>query len=166
MEKKNKVRLWKLHLMKFYLDTSIFGGLFDEEFEKDTAEFFKYVEESNAQIIYSDVTITELEGAPKDVKDLIKKLIEDKKISITRVNVNNEAEILAKKYIEEGALTKKCEEDATHIALASIHGEIDALVSWNFNHMVNFIRIKQYNHINQKLGYKDIDIRSPKEITP
>jgi predicted nucleic acid-binding protein len=150
--------------MKFYLDTSVFGGLFDEEFKKDTSAFFKYMEESNAQIIYSDITITELEGAPKNVKDVIQKLEEDEKINIIRINLNDEAGILAKKYIEEGALTKKCEEDAIHIALASIHGEIDALVSWNFKHMVNFIRIKQYNYINQKLGYKNIDIRSPKEI--
>jgi predicted nucleic acid-binding protein len=150
--------------MKFYLDTSIFGGLFDEEFEKDTTAFFKYVEESSAEVFYSNITIRELEGAPEIVKGMIQELEEAKKINITRINVNDEAEILAKKYIQEGALTKKCEEDARHIALASIYGGINALVSWNFRHMVNFIRIQQYNYINLKLNYKSIDIRSPKEI--
>jgi predicted nucleic acid-binding protein len=152
--------------MKFYLDTSVFGGLFDKEFEEDTANFFKYVEEINAEVFYSNVTIRELEGAPNKVKDLIKQLEEDGKIKITRINTNDEVETLAKNYIQEGALTQKCEEDARHIALASIYGGINALVSWNFKHMVNFIRIQQYNYINIKLNYKSIDIRTPKETIP
>lgn len=39
------------------------------------------------------------------------------------------------------------------------------MVSWNFRHMVNFFRIKQYNSINLKFGYQTIDIRTPKEVT-
>ena len=152
--------------MKFYLDTSVFGGLFDKEFEEDTTKFFKYVEEINAEVFYSNITIRELERAPNKIKDLIKKLEEDGKIKITRINTNDEVETLAKNYIQEGALTKKCEEDARHIALASIYGGINALVSWNFKHMVNFIRIQQYNYINIKLNYKSIDIRTPKETIP
>jgi hypothetical protein len=77
--------------------------------------------------------------------------------------MNDEAEILAKRYIEEGALAEKCENDARHIALASIYG-VNALISWNFKHMVNFTRLQQYNSINLRLGYRLIDIRSPKEI--
>ena len=152
--------------MKFYVDTSIFGGVFDEKFKEDTIAFFKYIEASNAAIIYSNITIKELGKAPKQVKELVQALEETEAINISRINMNNEAEVLAKNYIEEGALTKKCEEDARHIALASIYGGINALVSWNFKHMVNFIRIQQYNYINLKLGYKNIDIRSPKEIIP
>jgi len=149
--------------MKFYLDTSVFGGIFDKEFEYDTAKFFKYVEEIKAEIIYSNIVIRELEKSPEHVKNIIQVLGEEKKINIRRININDAAEDLAKTYIKEGALTKQCEEDARHIALASIYDEIDVLVSWNFKHMVNFMRLKQYNSINSRLGYKDIDIRSPKE---
>ena len=42
--------------------------------------------------------------------------------------------------------------------------EVDILVSWNFKHIVNVKRIRGYNAVNMKLGYKTIDIRSPKEI--
>lgn len=52
------------------------------------------------------------------------------------IKTSQEANILASSYIEEGALTKKCENDARHIALASVYGGVRALVSWNFNHMV------------------------------
>ena len=78
--------------------------------------------------------------------------------------MDQEAEVLARNYIKEGALTEKCKNDARHIALASAYGGINVLVSWNFKHMVNFRRVQQYNSINLKLGYKDIDIRSPKEM--
>lgn len=149
--------------MKFYLDTSVFGGIFDKEFEYDTAEFLKYVREIRAEVIYSNIVVKELEQSPEHVKNVIQLLEVEKKINTRRININDAAENLAKTYIEEGALTEKCEEDARHIALASIYDEIDILISWNFKHMVNFMRIKQYNSINLRLGYRNIDIRTPKE---
>jgi hypothetical protein len=51
----------------------------------------------------------------------------------------------------------------SHCALATIH-KADVLVSWNFKHIVNVIRIRGYNAVNMKLGYPTIDIRSPKEL--
>ena len=151
--------------MRFYIDTSVFGGVFDNKFKEDTTAFFDYIGESNAELIYSNITIRELEGAPKKVKQLIQELEDVGEIKVKRININDEAEILARNYIEEGALSEQCEEDARHIALASVYG-VNALVSWNFKHMVNFIRIQKYNYINLKLGYRSIDIRSPKEIIP
>jgi len=71
--------------------------------------------------------------------------------------------LLASRYISEGALTAKLYSDAQHIAIATIL-KVDSLVSWNFRHMVNFFRIKQYNAINLKFGYQIIDIRTPKEV--
>ena len=71
--------------------------------------------------------------------------------------------LLAERYIDEGVLTQKFVSDAQHIAMATIL-KVDSLVSWNFKHMVNFFRIKQYNSINLKFGYQTIDIRTPKEI--
>lgn len=51
----------------------------------------------------------------------------------------------------------------TTIAAATIL-KADALLSWNFKHMVNFFRIRQYNGINLKHGYSELDIRSPREV--
>ena len=82
------------------------------------------------------------------------------------IEIDEEGEALAKVYIQEGVLSKKCENDARHIALASVYGGVKALVSWNFKHMVNFRRQEQYNQINARLGYKDMNIRTPKEMLP
>ena len=151
--------------MKFYIDTSVFGGYWDEEFKEDTRAFFEYVSNNNEELVYSDITEEELIGAPQRVRELEKKL-EEQGISMKLIEIDEEGEALAKVYIQEGVLSKKCENDVRHIALASVYGGVKALVSWNFKHMVNFRRQEQYNQINARLGYKDMNIRTPKEMLP
>ena len=61
-------------------------------------------------------------------------------------------------------MTIKSYNDALYIALATLNNA-DVLSSWNFKHIVNLDRIKLYNNsINLRLGYKIIEIRSPREI--
>jgi hypothetical protein len=50
-----------------------------------------------------------------------------------------------------------------HIAISTIY-QVDVLASWNFKHIVNLNRIRLYNAINLKNGYKMLEIRSPREI--
>ena len=71
--------------------------------------------------------------------------------------------MLGDTYIAENVVGKTSREDCFHIALVTIH-KADILVSWNFKHIVNVMRIRGYNAVNLKLGYSTIDIRSPKEI--
>ena len=40
----------------------------------------------------------------------------------------------------------------------------DILASWNFKHIVNISRIRGYNGINIKNGYRMLEIRTPREI--
>ena len=70
---------------------------------------------------------------------------------------------LADKYIIEGVVGKKSCADCFHIALATLN-HADVLVSWNFKHIVNYKKIRSYNAINYKFGYKILDIRRPREI--
>lgn len=82
---------------------------------------------------------------------------------IIGIAINDEAIELAETYIKEGALTNKSYNDALHIALATLNNS-DVLASWNFKHMVNLERIRLYNSINLRLGYRLIEIRTPREI--
>ena len=50
-----------------------------------------------------------------------------------------------------------------HIAIATIYNA-DVLASWNFKHIVNLNRIRLYNSINMRIGYKILEIRTPREI--
>ncbi len=147
--------------MKFYVDTSVWGGFADAEFAEWTLPFFQQAAEGRFTIVLSDVTIRELQRAPEHIRDLPTTI---KPEYIELVTVTDEQIKLAEKYVQEGALTPKYELDAYHIAIASVL-KVDSLVSWNFKHMVNFFRIRQYNSINLKYGYSIIDIRTPKEVT-
>jgi hypothetical protein len=146
--------------MKFYVDTSVWGGHEDEEFEEWTVPFFEQSRQGKFSIILSDLTLRELTPAPERVRKLTE-TIPEKYLELT--SLTQEVELLAEHYINEGVLTPKFINDAQHIAMATIL-KVDSLVSWNFKHMVNFFRIKQYNSINLKFGYQTIDIRTPKEV--
>jgi hypothetical protein len=37
-------------------------------------------------------------------------------------------------------------------------------MSWNFKHIVNLDKIREYNAINLKLGYVMLEIRNPKDL--
>lgn len=93
----------------------------------------------------------------------VKSLLADNIVEAEQVDISNEALELAELYIQEGALGEKSVDDARHIALATVEG-VSALISWNFKHMVNFLKIRQYNSINLREGYRTISIHTPREI--
>ncbi len=110
--------------------------------------------------VISQTTLDELKNAPDYVK---LKLKEIPKEFIEILEPNNEIESLAKSYIEMKAIPEKCYDDATHIAF-STYSKVDFLVSWNFKHIVNVFRIQKYNAINLLMGYKILEIRTPREV--
>ena len=145
---------------KIYLDTSVFGGYYDAEFDEDTQLLFEKIYLGQFQVVYSSTTEDELLGAPENVKQLLPGISDSLK---TRIELTEEAVNLADTYLAENVVGRTSRSDCFHIAMATIYG-VDILVSWNFNHIVNYKRIRGYNAVNMKLGYKTIDIRSPKEI--
>ncbi len=145
---------------RIYIDTSVFGGYFDVEFEKFTKPLFDRIRNRELKIVYSSVTEDELANAPEKVKELIRKLPAE---IVDFVDVDEDVIDLATAYITENVVGKTSFDDCLHIALATIH-KADCLVSWNFKHIVNIQRIRGYNSVNIKLGYATIDIRSPREL--
>ena len=145
---------------KFYFDTSVFGGIYDKEFEEETLQLFERVKLGKIVCMYSDLTETELLNAPENVRTYFKNLPRE---NIERVIVSAEIIELATKYIEEKVVGKTSFDDCLHIATATIY-KADILVSWNFKHIVNVYRIRGYNSINLRMNYIPLEIRSPKEI--
>ncbi|MBK8391302.1 MAG: PIN domain-containing protein [Saprospiraceae bacterium] len=145
---------------RLYLDTSVFGGLYDEEFQEITKPLFERIEKSEFEIIFSNITEQELENAPQIIKSSINLLPQN---STLLIKSDLEAAQLAKKYIDEKVVGPTSYADCLHIALATIHNA-NILVSWNFKHIVNVVRIVGYNSVNIAEGYKPIDIRSPREL--
>ena len=72
---------------------------------------------------------------------------------------------LASAYISENILGKASEGDALHVAAATV-ANADLILSWNFKHIVNYDRIRGFNGVNLKYGYKAMSIISPMELDP
>jgi hypothetical protein len=80
------------------------------------------------------------------------------------LEVGDEALDLLGSYQMREVIGDKYRNDVLHIALATV-AEVDILVSWNFKHIVHFDKIRRFNAINSELGYKHLDIHSPREVT-
>ncbi len=146
--------------IRIYADTSVFGGFFDTEFDKETKLLFDKILKGEFKLIISDLTQNELIKAPDNVRNLIMDL---NIMDVEVIKISNEEINLAKSYVSENVVGKTSFDDCIHIAAATINN-VDLLVSWNFKHIVNVMRIRGYNAVNIKNGYKTIDIRSPKDL--
>ena len=114
--------------MKFYVDTSVWGGFDDKEFREWTIPFFELAKQGKFTIVLSDVTIGELEKAPELIRELPTKIPSE---YLELVAITEEQLELADKYIQEGALSPKFHSDAQHIAISSIL-KVDSLVQLEF----------------------------------
>jgi hypothetical protein len=145
---------------RFYLDTSVFGGVYDSEFEEETTLLFEKIALGQVKCVYSNLTEKELSNAPERVRIFFSGLKNEHK---EKVEVTPDALKLAQTYVDEKVVGETSLDDCIHIALATLH-KVDILVSWNFKHIVNVYRIRGYNSVNLKLGYSTLEIRSPREI--
>ncbi len=145
---------------RIYIDTSVVGGFFDEEFKDDTIPLFQRLENGEIIFVVSDLLDLELINAPQKVRELLHNYSAEK---FNRIELTEEAILLADTYISEKVVGKTSLEDCRHIAMATIH-KVDVLASWNFKHIVNLDKIKGYNSVNLKSGYQMIEIRSPKDL--
>jgi hypothetical protein len=102
----------------------------------------------------------ELVLAPAHVRTLLQTVPPE---YIERITSTPEVVLLTTRYIDAKVVGKTSFDDCRHIAMATIY-KADALVSWNFKHIVNVARIESYNRINHVLGYPIIEIITPKTL--
>ena len=145
--------------IRVYCDTSVFGGVYDQEFDEVSAKFFREIEKGHFTLVTSAVVDAEIEAAPKKVRSLFEKFLAISEV----VKVTDKVLRLRDAYIEEGIVSANCSDDALHVALASV-SNCDLIVSWNFKHIVHFEKIPLYNAVNTLNGYLPIKIFSPLEV--
>lgn len=145
--------------IRVYTDTSVFGGVYDFEFAQRSREFFNQVWQGRIQVVVSTGVVDELEVAPNEVKSMWEEMLP----LIEVLPVTDEALSLQRAYLRAGILTPKWDQDALHVAMATISG-CAMIVSWNFRHIVNYRKIPLYNAINVVEGYGPIAIYSPQEV--
>jgi hypothetical protein len=104
--------------------------------------------------------LRELEPAPVEVRKVLDRL---SWASIEDVPITPEVTALSNAYLAEGVVGPRSLDDAGHVAAASI-ARADAIVSWNFKHIVHIDRIKGYQRVNLLRGYGIPTILSPREL--
>ncbi len=126
-----------------------------------TLNLLEEVKKGKYDVFISEVVIREINRAPEAKARSLAALINE--LDLGDLHINNDSLGLAKKYIEAGIIPVKYEDDALHIAVASVNN-LDAIVSWNFAHIVKLKTKREVIGINIINGYKEIEICSPPEV--
>ncbi len=83
--------------------------------------------------------------------------------SVALLDATEEAQELAQRLIESGAIPKTAAEDAAHIAIAVTNGA-DYLVTWNCRHIANATMRSQIETTCRNAGYAPAVICTPDEL--
>ncbi len=150
-----------------YLENSIFGFYYDERPEnssktKATKILFEQIKGGLFEAFTSPLTIKELSAAPEAVKNKLLALIEDYGVKVIDID-GDELESLVKQYMNERIVPEEFEDDARHVAYATIL-RVDILVTFNLEHIANEWSARKFNAVNLKEGYSAIIIRTPEEV--
>ena len=144
---------------RIYADTSVFGGVFDVEFENVSEKFFNQIKENQFSLVTSALVQEEILGAPQKVIKFFDSILPFAEI----IDITAEALKLREGYLKADIVANKYSNDALHVALATVTN-CKIIVSWNFKHIVHFKKIPLYNAVNILQGYNQIAIYSPLEV--
>ena len=149
-----------MKIPRIYLDTSVFGGCFDEEFAKESRRLIEEIKAGRFWLLISRAVVSELEGAPAEVQKMLADIPANR---IEPLAPSPEVKALQQAYLEAEVVGPASATDAEHIATATV-ARADMIVSWNFKHIVHYEKIEGYLSVNRRLRYGEIGIYSPKQV--
>ncbi|MFC1527083.1 hypothetical protein ACFL6X_09790 [Candidatus Latescibacterota bacterium] len=150
---------------RYYLDTSAFGGLVDDEDAvrvQATQRLFGLLADGRIEAYMSVVVLEELAEAPMTVQERLASALA--LVGQPVLQETEECRAFARVLVEKGAFTSRYLDDARHVAVAVLN-DLDAVISWNFKHLVNPVRRRAIQAACIMEGHRQIDIVSPFEIT-
>lgn len=149
-----------MKVLRVYTDTSVIGGCFDPEFSLWSNRLVQDFQAGRFLPVVSSVVAAEVGLAPERVRAQFEEIL---RLEPAFLELTEEVVNLAEVYSSHGALPANFRNDLLHIALATV-GNVDVLVSWNFKHIVRLEKIRIFNAVNLELGYKSLQIHSPREV--
>jgi len=150
--------------LKIYLDTSVISHLQSDDVPEKmdiTKSLWQMIQKGKYKACLSELVLQELSRCDESKNGLLKIYLAD--IDFETYFINDETKELASLYIQTGAFTDKHLEDALHVACA-VFNNCNAVVSWNFKHIVKLTVILLVNGVNKQMGYKEIEIVSPEVL--
>jgi len=145
--------------LRVYVDTSVFGGMFDVEYAEDTQRFFNLVDAGRFCLVVSDQVQDEIIPAPPEVRRFFYAELPSMEYLAFTPKVRELAEL----YITNEVVSGNHRADAMHVAYATVH-KCTGVVSWNFKHMLKPYRRVRFNLANVESGHPQLFIASPKEV--
>ena len=145
--------------IRVYADTSVYGGIEDQEFAFESKAFFEQVKKGKFCLFISPILEEELKDAPETVRDCYREVA----ALAETIETPDEAFRLHEAYLRARIVGEKSAADAMHVAYATVC-RCSLLVSWNFKHIVHYDKIALYNAVNIVEGYAEIGIHSPGEV--
>jgi predicted nucleic acid-binding protein len=142
--------------LKIYLDTSVISHLQADDVPEKmviTYDLWIQIQAGRYRACLSGMVFQELLNCYGSKRQfLLEKIAE---IDFDYYEISDEVRELAQKYILSGAFTEKHLEDALHVACASVN-MCNAVVSWNFKHIVKLTAMLLINGVNRQEGYMDL----------
>jgi predicted nucleic acid-binding protein len=142
--------------LKLYLDTSVISHLDQKDAPEKVAETRLLWDKIKAGKF--DVDFLELDDCDEQKRKTLYDYL--KQIVYTKVETGNRATAIANRFVDLGILKQTSFDDCRHIANAIVSG-CDAIVSWNFKHIVNVKTQKGVKAVALLEGYTDLLIVTP-----
>lgn len=147
--------------LRIYIDTSVLGGCFDVEFAEWSTGLIDDFRAGRLVPVLSDMTAAEVVDAPAQVRELHQEML---LLAGVLLVITPQVVDLVTAYEARKILAARYVADMRHIALATV-AAVDALVSWNFRHIVRLEKIRLFNAVNVESGYQALNILTPREVT-
>lgn len=142
------------------MDLSVIGGPLDDAFAAPSRAFVAAIMAEKAIALISDTLIAEIDQAPQAVREVLANILNGphERLPITEAAIE-----LQEAYLRASVVPDRFRDDALHVAQATL-ARADVIVSWNFKHLVNPARIRQFNDVNLALGYEVAIILTPADV--
>lgn len=147
--------------LKIYLDTSVISYLDQQDAPErmaDTHELWEQIKAGEFDVVLSNVTETEINNCGEPKRSTLLNYLGE--IDYEAVCVDDKTFDVASRFVDLGILRQKSFDDCQHIAAAIVSG-CDAIVSWNFKHIVNHKTMMGVKAVTALEGYDDILIYTP-----
>jgi hypothetical protein len=153
-----------MYIPKLFLETTTFNFFFygkGKEKQAYTKRLFAEIADGKCKAYTSDYVINELK---KDTAERFKAMYSlVGKYDIDVMPTTAEIARIGALYIKKGIIPEKYDDDALHIAAATVKG-LDFVISYNYNHIVKLKTIIGTGLINRREGYQQVGLSTPKEI--
>ncbi len=152
--------------LRLYLDSSILGWALNRSNPARFAEaniLLKQIAEDKFTGVYSWVSEWEIKAAPEHIAKKLWQKVEKAKLKPVTMRLSKQADELAQRYCDEKIVPSDFKADALHIAVATLC-KADALVSYNFEHIVSLEVMVAVNQVNKALNLNEIFLCQPQEV--